>query len=292
MQTIQLSERTRGCWLSILPAIGIRSEFLTGKNGPCPFCGGKDRWRFTNKDGSGTWICNQCGAGSGIELVKRALNMDFHDAALHVERMLADVRPDPVTQRDDVKCRDAAKRAWEAASPLCDDDAVVRYLRGRAIDFPTWPKALRSAVGGASGKMMLAKIVSPKDEAVSIHRTFLPSGQKKFMQGAIPPGSAIRLFPHVGILGVAEGIETALSVYLLFGVPCWAASSAGGMEKFAPPKEVRAVCLYGDNDASCTGQAAAWVAAKRLRAQGLSVDVKIPDTTDCDWNDVLKAGRL
>ena len=38
--------------------------------GTCPMCGGKDRFRFDDKGGRGTWICSQCGAGDEIELVK------------------------------------------------------------------------------------------------------------------------------------------------------------------------------------------------------------------------------
>ena len=36
-----------GKWPSTLLELGIPEEFLTGKHGPCPMCGGKDRFRFT-----------------------------------------------------------------------------------------------------------------------------------------------------------------------------------------------------------------------------------------------------
>ena len=41
-----------------------------GRHCPCPVCGGKDRFRFDNKDGRGTYICNQCCSGDGLELIK------------------------------------------------------------------------------------------------------------------------------------------------------------------------------------------------------------------------------
>jgi formamidopyrimidine-DNA glycosylase len=47
---------------------GILEVFLTRKNGPCPMCGGKDRWRFTDIDGKGTWWCNGCRGGNGFAL--------------------------------------------------------------------------------------------------------------------------------------------------------------------------------------------------------------------------------
>ena len=77
-------EAARGRWQAILLAVGVGAEFLTGRNGPCPFCGGKDRWRFTNRNADGVWICNQCGSGDGMELVKRFLKVEFRDAALLV----------------------------------------------------------------------------------------------------------------------------------------------------------------------------------------------------------------
>lgn len=55
MSSIPLHERARGRWTSILPALGIDSKFLKRRNGPCPMCGGKDRYRFTDLNGLGTW---------------------------------------------------------------------------------------------------------------------------------------------------------------------------------------------------------------------------------------------
>jgi putative DNA primase/helicase len=46
------------------------------------------------------------------------------------------------------------------------------------------------------------------------------------------------------------------------------------------------VFVFGDNDASSTGQAAAFGLAQRLKARGLTVEIEIPPGTDTDWNDV------
>ena len=43
------------------------------------------------------------------------------------------------------------------------------------------------------------------------------------MMGTMPTGAAVRLMPHEEMLGIAEGIETALSASILFNVPVWAA---------------------------------------------------------------------
>jgi primase-helicase-like zinc-binding protein len=71
MTSPPLHERARGRWHGILPAIGISEKFLKRKNGPCPVCGGKDRFRFTDIEGKGTFYCNNCKGGNGIALVMK-----------------------------------------------------------------------------------------------------------------------------------------------------------------------------------------------------------------------------
>ena len=84
----QLSERAAGRWRGILPALGIDPRHLTGKHGPCPKCGGKDRFRFDNKDGNGSWICTHCGAGYGANLVMLVHGLDFREAARRIEGVI------------------------------------------------------------------------------------------------------------------------------------------------------------------------------------------------------------
>ena len=65
--------RARGSWDQILPVLGIQVPPHPMKHGPCPCCGGKDRFRFDDKDGTGSWYCNQCNphAGDGFALVMK-----------------------------------------------------------------------------------------------------------------------------------------------------------------------------------------------------------------------------
>ena len=54
-----------GRWREVLPRFGISAATLDGKHHPCPGCGGKDRFRFDDKNGRGTWICSQ-GGGDAV----------------------------------------------------------------------------------------------------------------------------------------------------------------------------------------------------------------------------------
>ncbi|GHM17395.1 hypothetical protein ECZU43_14530 [Escherichia coli] len=58
-----------GHWPRILPALGI--QVLKNRHQPCPVCGGSDRFRFDDREGRGTWYCNQCGAGDGLKLAEK-----------------------------------------------------------------------------------------------------------------------------------------------------------------------------------------------------------------------------
>src|SRR5262249_52479755 len=98
---IPTKERAHGRWRSILPALGIEERFLTGRNCPCPVCGGTDRFRYLDRkdrDGDGMWICSQCTprARPALELVIKFLGKPFKDAAREIDIILggADGRRD------------------------------------------------------------------------------------------------------------------------------------------------------------------------------------------------------
>src|SRR5258708_3334764 len=83
-------EQARGRWHGILCALGVDEKALSGKHGPCPIsgCGGKDRFRFDDKEGRGTYYCTQCGAGDGIKLVMLSRGVDFKAALKLVEEVI------------------------------------------------------------------------------------------------------------------------------------------------------------------------------------------------------------
>ena len=61
-------------------------------------------------------------------------------------------------------------------------------------------------------------------------------------------GSAIHFgMPH-DVLCVAEGIETALSVQVATGYPCWAAVSAQGLQDVLIPEGVKTVLIFADKE--------------------------------------------
>lgn len=308
-----LKDRCKDRWLSILPLVGIGREFLKGKHGPCPMCGGKDRFRFINRDGNGAWVCNQCApqGGDGAELVKLFLKLDFKNAALTIEAVLGDAPKDekPRQTRDEKADRAAMVGLWNRGLSI-DKTPAARYLRyERGLMLDEFPSIMRFVPdcpyddrdGGRACSAIVAKVIGPDNKGVNLHRTFItPDGRKatldparKLMRGALPPGSAIRLFPSGPILGVAEGIETALAAHQLFGVPVWALLNALGIERFVIPEGVEKLLIFADRDATFTGERSAYILANRAVVQDkVLAEVHIPslqrERAKEDWNDVVQ----
>ena len=123
-----------GQWPSILGALaGLSSDQLTDKHQPCPLCGGEDRYRFDDQDGSGSWFCNQCGgknqsggAGNGMDLLLRRTGWTFAEAAKRIEQHLGITpqRPEPPTK--------GAEHVWRYS-----DTFLVCRFPGKKIR-PLW----------------------------------------------------------------------------------------------------------------------------------------------------------
>ena len=297
-----LGERARGRWTGLLPMLGIDSRYLTPKQGPCPICGGKTRFRYDDKEGRGTWICNHCGAGDGADLAMRVAGIDFRELAARVEPMIGEVSPAfGNAARSSEDCRDSLNRLWRSTSQVRTGDPVARYLRNR-VGLSSVPTCLRTTDHlryqddtPSYHPAMIAMVTSPDGYPTTLHRTYLTkdghkadvAAPRRLMPGTIAPGSAVRLFDAGGTLGIAEGIETALAAASLFSVPVWAAVNATMLAKWLPPDEASEIIVFGDADAAFVGQAAAYALANRLARKNRTVTVKLPDRVGTDWNDVL-----
>jgi putative DNA primase/helicase len=301
LSRLPLKDRALGRWLGILPALGIRKSFLTGKHGPCPMCGGKDRWRWDNREGRGTWICSKCGAGDGIALVMQINGWKFREAAKQIETIIGSVSTyEPKRERSDREKRDAMNKLWRSGKTIEANDPVGRYL-ARRVGLTSFPSCLRTASDlryqsdwPSFHPAMIAMVTGPDGAPSILHRTYLTADGRKasvdaprrMMPGTVAKGSAIRLAPPIDALGIAEGIETALSASALFGIPCWAAANAGMLAAWQPPPEVKRIIIFGDNDPGYEGQAAAYALARRLRSDKCTVEVHVPADSGADWNDV------
>lgn len=282
----------KGRWRELLPSLGVESKFLTGKHCPCPICGGKDRFRFDDKEGLGTYFCSQCGSGDGFMLVQKITGKSFREIAEHVQQVWKTVKQMPQTQRDEIAQQRAIRNAWEGSWLPSTASPAALYLKNR-LGRPWASKSIREYSGG-----MIALISDADGNPVNVHLTALTrdgrkneavSPIKRVMAGKLPEGCAIRIWDAGPVMGIAEGIETAMAAAIMFKMPVWAAINGALLAKWIPPEVARTVYIFGDNDENFTGQSKAFALANRISVQyEREVVVKIPDQIGQDWNDVLK----
>ena len=132
---------------------------------------------------------------------------------------------------------------------------------------------------------------------ISLHFTLLMldgSGKapvenpKRLLAGHRKKGGVIQLVAGEEItygLGIAEGIETALSVMASGWRPVWACIDAGNLAEFPVRGASMALTIFADADAA--GQKAAGVCAARWRAAGRECRIVTPTGVN-DWNDAIK----
>ena len=254
--------------------------------GPCPACG-YGRMAFSIKTVGGRQHLT-CGAGCTTQALVRALrrlDLDVPDDAVHWT--------DPGRERK----QRGARRIWASASPA-EDTPVEKYLHRRGLLRPI-PADLRYAIvkNWREGKRYHSMVAAVRDldgEQVAVHITSLfedgsrpPIDHPKLMLGPVRGNAAhITKLDQVNeTLCLAEGIETALSVERLTGLPCWACLSASGLRNAKVPDSVATAILAADGDS--VGRRAARDAFARFRKEGREAEVRIAPAGR-DFNDVLQ----
>lgn len=320
MKHDKTAHAAKGRWRGILQHFGIPAQNLDGRQHACPLCGGKDRWRFDDLEGRGTSICNQCGARDGAALVVAMTGRGYGDVLGEIDGLVGNIKAeDPRPQIDPAKRDSLLREVYLASKPIAPGDLAHRYLEGRRIAERVYPDTLRFAPKLADGDggirpCMVAMVGVHGDlrdngqpRFVTMHRTFLrPDGSgkaempspRKMMPGAVPDGACVMLssWPGHGPIGIAEGIETAMSASALFDIPVWAALNATMMEKWLPPAGADEVAIFADNDENFRGLRAGAILANKLKSrpehEGLTVNLHLPKLAGTDWADewMLQSG--
>jgi putative DNA primase/helicase len=313
----EIHARIDSRWPEVLERLGIDRRFLSKRHGPCPICEGKDRFRFDNKWGQGNWICSKCGSNDGFALLMEKYGWSF---AVAREQVLAVAGLQsslfPVEQQPIRSCRKPSFaapskptsrviRVVRESNSLESCPEVVEYLAGRRL----WPlepgHSLRAHArlqywenGCAIGRFpsLVAEVRDVAGELATLGVIYTQLGKKlnvsqpKKLLSKLRGrhGCAARLFPAIGdVLGISEGVETALAAHQLYGIPVWAAWSASMLAKFEPPSGISRLVIFADHDE--VGIKAAQTLAERL-ADRLHIETRIAPRYDSDWADFLLDG--
>lgn len=233
----------------------------------------------------------KCFAGCDTQAVLRSL-WCLDPAALAARSA------DPVHTRGDSWSQQKVATLWGEAWPILGTPAEA-YLAARGITtapaalrfHPRTPVKLRQRL---HIRPALLTAVREHQRVVALQRSFLAVGQNTLaldfpnprrMLGR-PLHGAVMLARPGRILGLAEGVETALSAMQLLRIPVWATLGAERFAQIHIPAGVEQLILLPDNDAA--GRAACNRALASYASQGLAVVARMPPRGTGDWNDAVQ----
>ncbi|HWG75551.1 MAG TPA: toprim domain-containing protein [Steroidobacteraceae bacterium] len=184
---------------------------------------------------------------------------------------------------------------------MADCPNAIEYLSSRglwplpdACQLRAHPGAEYWQEGNLIGRYpaLIAEVRDAAGELATVHVTYLEGGKKlqadaprKLLSGVEGrEGCAVRLMQPAEVLGVAEGIETALSAAALDNVPVWSALTTSLLAKFEPPSAVQTLRIYADRDEA--GLLAAGRLMERLQGR-VRFELRVPASPAKDFNDAL-----
>ena len=293
MNVTETVKQACGHWPRILPALGVK--VIKNRHQACPVCGGSDRFRFDDKEGRGTWLCNQCGAGDGLKLVEKVFGVKPSEAAQKVNAVTGNLPPvapeviaaaEAETEADRQAAAALAVRLMENTRPASGN----AYLTCKG--FPDRECPVLSATHKTGGVTFRAgDVVVPlyDDTGALVNLQLISSdGLKRTLKGGQVKGAChvIEGKKQAGKrLWIAEGYATALTVHHLTGETVMVALSSVNLLSLASlVRQKHPACqivLAADRDLNGDGQNKAAAAADAC--EGV---VTLPPVFG-DWNDAF-----
>ncbi|HBL7050606.1 TPA: toprim domain-containing protein [Enterobacter cloacae] len=293
MNVTETVKQACGHWPRILPALGVK--VIKNRHQACPVCGGSDRFRFDDKEGRGTWFCNQCGAGDGLKLVEKVFGVTASEAAGKVDAVTGNLPPvapeviaaaEAETEADRKAAAALAVRLMENTRPASGNAYLTRK------GFPGHECLMLTAThktGGVTFRAGDVVVLLYDDTGVLVNLQLINSdGLKRTLKGGQVKGAChtIEGKKQAGKrLWIAEGYATALTVHHLTGETVMVALSSVNLLSLASlARQKHPACqivLAADRDLNGDGQTKATAAAEAC--EGI---VALPPVFG-DWNDAF-----
>ena len=317
-------DKARGAsFLAALQSLDLRLKRVTATElaGPCPRCGGTDRFSINSK--LQVWNCRGCKAkgGDALGLIMHARGLAFREAVADLTGESAVERPAPTPIEAAAKAKAAKDTAALEAFIRRMVDKTIRgmrpiagtegeaYLRDkRKIDTAALADVLSSTAaigwhpesffredGHRLDRRNLGCIVAVMTDPLTalptggISRTYLHEGQKVGKAKGLGPAGVVRLSPDDDVLGglhIGEGLETCLAAMSIGLRPAWSLGSKSAIGKFPVLSGVECLTNFAEPDAEAETRecGARWHEAGREVLLAAAVGAK-------DINDVVKGQR-
>jgi len=269
----------------------------------CPICGKKKKFRLSEWKGQAWWNC-VCGAGDLWKLLQLTTGKDFKTLAGEIDQAFGNTFDKTQVEAPKVNTRlqDTVRRFREI--DRLEGTPAEEYLNSRGItQMPTGGVKYSSSEFNSDTnsrfEAMFAIASNEYSEAIQRHLTYLdgpkkanvPKNKKMLSLQEYSGSIAVKLFQAKSTLGIAEGIETALSAHQLYKLPVWSTLNATILKKFKAPPGVDTLVIFADNDTNGTGLAAAFECGKANILANNDVQrviVRWPELPD--FNDMLLQG--
>ncbi|HHR5654201.1 TPA: DUF927 domain-containing protein [Klebsiella pneumoniae] len=316
----EVTSAAAGRWPYVLAGLSIDVPDSSRRHAPCPACGGKDRFRFDD-NGRGSFICNQCGAGDGLDLIKKVNNCDTTEAAhlaadvLGIDCRAAESAPDAASQRQRQLAADRQQREQERQKQAAEDADQRRAtfarlytgMRLRSIQGESEYLQSKGLTGFKYPLMpdgsLLLELVD-ESGAVTAAQTITPQGEKRLIKGSAKRGAyyALNALERPQSVVIAEGLATALTCHLIrTDALTVAAIDAGNL---LPVAEVMRrkypqaqIIIAADNDHQQGGPESGGTNTGKDAAEKAALSVagwvSLPPTDNkTDWNDYHQQNGL
>jgi len=248
----------QGRWREILHGYGC--QLPSGRNhGPCPLCGGKDRFRFDDKDGRGTWFCNHCGSAGGLKLLSLYIGKSTLDTA---KELVNDAPTTPVrrTFTPDVRQKNTEQAKKGAAAMLA---AAIRqahpYMDKKGLLGDWLVNGVRMAARDGFieiGELLLVPAYK-NGELINMQKIKV-DGEKRPITGGDMQGVYHPIDGKTNMIAIVEGYATGVTVNKLTGAMTYCAFQTGNLAAVA--KYVREqhpdskIVFFADHDEHGAGQ--------------------------------------
>lgn len=222
----EVTSAAAGKWPYVLAGLSIDVPDSSRRHSPCPACGGTDRFRFDD-NGRGNFICNQCGAGDGLDLIKKVNNCDTTEAAqlaadvLGIDYRAAQTDPTAASQRREQLEAYRQQRELERQQQAAEDAEQRRatfarlyagmrqsvtqgeseYLQSKGLTGFNYPVM-------SDGSLLLPLV--DESGAVVAAQTITPQGEKRLLTGSAKRGAyhAVNAPESPQSVLIAEGLAT------------------------------------------------------------------------------------
>jgi phage/plasmid primase-like uncharacterized protein len=252
-------DQFHGQWQTVLNNYGC--QLPSGrKHGACPVCGGKDRFRFDDKNGRGTWFCSQCepNSGGGLLLLSRYIGKSVMDTA---KELIGDIELKTIPKKKvHIVDHDAERAAnivqAKKGAQLLMSSSVAgthEYMNNKGLpgQYLVNGQSIYSKNGIiAKGDLLLVPVYK-NNELVNVQK-ITKKGEKRPLYGGDMQGVNHVIDGLIKNIAIVEGYATGITINKLTKFKTYVAFNAGNLEaavkqaKLDHPEST--LIVFGDHD--------------------------------------------